>query len=49
MEVNSRVIARIKFGVTGQESNPQSATIHSAIRYSALYEQDREIHIFDQF
>jgi hypothetical protein len=28
----SRFLARIKFGVTGQESNPQSATIHSTIR-----------------
>ena len=28
----SRVVARIKFGVSGQEGNPQLATIHSAIR-----------------
>ena len=33
MVVNSRVVARIKFGVTGQESDPQSATIHSAKRW----------------
>ena len=30
--VNSRVVARIKFSITGQGSNPQSATIHSATR-----------------
>ncbi len=30
----SRLVARIKFGVTGQGSNPQSATIHSAIRWA---------------
>jgi hypothetical protein len=29
MVVKSRIVARIKFGVTGQENNPQSATIHS--------------------
>jgi hypothetical protein len=28
----SRVVARIKFGVAGQGSNTQSATIHSTIR-----------------
>jgi hypothetical protein len=27
-----RVVARIKFVVNGQVSNPQSATIHSTIR-----------------
>jgi hypothetical protein len=29
----SRFVARVKFGVTGQGSKPQSATIHSTIRY----------------
>ena len=38
MVVNSRSVARIKFSVSGQESTPQLATIHSAIRYSALEE-----------
>jgi len=32
MVVNSRVAARIKFGVIGQESNSQSATNFSAKR-----------------
>ena len=34
--VISRLEARIKFGVTGQESNLQSATIHSATRWLVM-------------
>jgi len=29
----SSVLPRIKFGVTGQDSSPQSPTFHTAIRY----------------
>jgi hypothetical protein len=36
MAVISSVVARIKFGITGQGSIQQSATIHSAKRYRAL-------------
>ncbi len=38
----SKVVARVKIGVTGQDSNPQSATIHSTIRCT----QAKETEIF---
>ena len=39
MALNSRAVAHISFGVTGQESHPRSATIHSATR-SMQYERN---------
>ncbi len=32
----SNILPRIKFGVTGQESSPQSPTFHTAKRYHTL-------------
>ena len=41
--VKSWVVARIKIGVTRQESNPQSATIHSATRYAACKKNNNSL------
>jgi len=32
------VLPRIKFGVTGQDSSPQSPTFHTASRWVQVYE-----------